>query len=76
MLPGITFTMGGARIGADAAVLRPDGQPIPGLFAAGSTTGGIQGGPDGGYVGGLAVAATFGYIAAGSIAARVRARVA
>lgn len=76
MLPGITFTMGGAKIGPDAGVRRPDGEPIPGLFAAGSTTGGIQGGPAGGYVGGLAVAATFGYIAAGAIAARVGARVA
>ena len=48
---------------------------VPGLFAAGSTTGGIQGGPNGGYVGGLATAATFGYIAAGTIAVQVRAGV-
>jgi len=75
MLPGITFTMGGVMIGRDAGVRRPDGRPIPGLFAAGSTTGGIQGGPNGGYVGGLATAATFGYIAAATIAAKVRAGV-
>ncbi|TMB40696.1 MAG: FAD-binding protein, partial [Chloroflexi bacterium] len=72
MVPGITFTMGGVMIGRDAGVRRPDGRPIEGLFAAGSTTGGIHGGPNGGYVGGLATAATFGYIAAGNIAARVR----
>ena len=75
MLPGITFTMGGVMIGRDAGVRRPDSRPIPGLFAAGSTTGGIQGGPNGGYVGGLATAATFGHIAAATIAAQVRAGV-
>jgi fumarate reductase flavoprotein subunit len=72
VIAGITFTMGGAMIGPDAAVLTPDRAPIPGLFAAGSTTGGLQGGPNGGYVGGLAPAATFGYIAAESIADLVR----
>ena len=70
VIPGITFTMGGARIGPDAGVQDPDGRSIGGLYAAGSTAGGIHGGPNGGYVGGLAAAATFGYIAAGSIAAR------
>jgi fumarate reductase flavoprotein subunit len=70
VVPGITFTMGGARIGPDARVLDPDGVPIVGLYAAGSTTGGIHGGPNGGYVGGLGVAATFGYIAGASIAGR------
>jgi fumarate reductase flavoprotein subunit len=74
LVPGITFTMGGAMIGRDAGVRRPDGRSISGLYAAGSTAGGIQGGPNGGYVGGLAAAATFGYIAAESIAARVHAR--
>jgi fumarate reductase flavoprotein subunit len=69
-IPGITFTMGGARIGPDAAVIDLEGRPIAGLFAAGSTAGGIHGGPDGGYVGGLGAAATFGLIAAGTIAAR------
>jgi fumarate reductase flavoprotein subunit len=72
LVPGITFTMGGAMIGPDAAVRRSDGSPIAGLFAAGSTAGGLQGGPNGGYVGGLAVAATFGYIAAHSIAYLVK----
>lgn len=71
MVPGITFTMGGTMIGPDAAVLTPDRSPLPGLFAAGSTTGGIQGGPNGGYVGGLAIAATFGLIAADSVAKRL-----
>src|SRR5579872_4868081 len=72
LLPGITFTMGGAAIDSGAAVLGVDGQPLPGLFAAGSTAGGVHGGPNGGYVGGLAVAATLGRIAAGSAASHVR----
>jgi fumarate reductase flavoprotein subunit len=71
VVPGITFTMGGARIGPDAGVQGPDGKAIPGLYAAGSTAGGVNGGPRGGYIGGLAAAATFGYIAGGSMAARV-----
>jgi tricarballylate dehydrogenase len=38
---GITFTFGGIRVGPDAAVLRPDGSPLGGLFAAGEITGGF-----------------------------------
>jgi fumarate reductase flavoprotein subunit len=71
-LPGITLTMGGLAIDAQAAVRDRDGGRMPGIFAAGSTVGGIHGGPNGGYVGGLAVAATLGYIAAGSAAECVR----
>lgn len=33
--PSLINTQGGPRRNADAAVLRPDGSPIPGLFAAG-----------------------------------------
>ena len=35
------FTLGGLHIDAGARVLRPGGEPIPGLFAAGRTTSGI-----------------------------------
>ena len=38
---GITFTFGGVRVAPDAAVLRPGGEPIGGLFAAGEITGGF-----------------------------------
>jgi tricarballylate dehydrogenase len=38
---GITFTFGGLRVGPDAAVLREDGTPITGLYAAGEITGGF-----------------------------------
>ena len=61
---GITYTMGGIRIDADARVLNEAGVPIPGLYAAGSTTGGIEGGPAIGYTGGLSTAAVFGFRAA------------
>ena len=39
---GITFTFGGLRIGAEnAQVMATDGQPIPGLYAAGEIVGGL-----------------------------------
>lgn len=37
-------TMGGVAINSDAAVLDTEGNPIPGLWAAGEVTGGIHGG--------------------------------
>jgi fumarate reductase flavoprotein subunit len=37
---------------------------IGGLYAAGSSTGGLEGGPNVGYVGGLIKAFAFGLIAA------------
>jgi fumarate reductase flavoprotein subunit len=61
---GITYTMGGLRIDADARVLRGDGAVISGLYAAGSTTGGLEGGDVAGYVGGLVKAGVFGLRAA------------
>ncbi|SET88866.1 flavocytochrome c [Paenibacillus sp. NFR01] len=41
--PGIHYTMGGVKINTDTEVLDKDGQPIPGLFAAGEVTGGLHG---------------------------------
>ena len=73
VIPGITFTMGGVKTGPAGEVLDEMDRPIPGLFAAGSTTGGLHGGPRGGYVGGLAAALTFGLLAAEAVAAYVRA---
>jgi fumarate reductase flavoprotein subunit len=57
---GITYTMGGIAIDADGCVLRADGTVLPGLYAAGSTTGGLDGGAACGYVGGLIKAMVFG----------------
>lgn len=41
--PGIHHTMGGVIIDKDTQVLKPDGQIIPGLYAAGETVGGLHG---------------------------------
>jgi fumarate reductase flavoprotein subunit len=65
---GITHTLGGPMIDARCQVLRADRQPIRGLFAAGSTTGGVDGGPHAGYTSGLSKALVFGLKAAQSIA--------
>lgn len=65
---GITYTMGGIAIDGEARVLHRAGGIIDGLFAAGSATGGHEGGPAIGYTGGLSKALTFGWCAARAIA--------
>ena len=70
--PGITYTMGGVRIDTHARVLDAGGNPLPGVYAAGSVTGGIEGGPHAGYVGGLCKAAVTGLRAAEHIVATLR----
>ena len=57
---GITNTMGGIAIDGHGRVKRPDGSAIAGLYAAGGTTGGLEGGGALGYVGGLIKACVFG----------------
>ena len=57
---GITNTTGGIAIDGHGRVKRPDGSPITGLYAAGGTTGGLEGGGALGYVGGLIKACVFG----------------
>jgi fumarate reductase flavoprotein subunit len=69
---GITFTTGGIAIDAHARVLGASGEPIAGLYAAGSCTGGLEGGPGAHYLGGLMKAAAFGLIAAEHIAVSVK----
>lgn len=61
---GVTYTMGGVAIDGDARVLRGDDSPIEGLYAAGTTTGGLEGGSASGYVGGLSQSAITGLLAA------------
>jgi fumarate reductase flavoprotein subunit len=63
----ITNTMGGIVVNGDGAVLDENDKAIPGLYAAGSTIGGLNGGPHAGYVGGL-INATMGLVAAEAIA--------
>jgi fumarate reductase flavoprotein subunit len=53
-------------------VRRKGGGTIPGLYAAGSACGGIEGGPHAGYVGGLMKALVFGLLAAEDVAAEKR----
>jgi fumarate reductase flavoprotein subunit len=64
IVPGITYTMGGVAIDAKAQVLDESGRPIPGLLAAGASTGGLEGGSNAAYLGGLLKAGVFGLIAA------------
>ena len=66
----ITNTMGGIVTDGAARVLDTTGASIPGLFAAGSTVGGLDGGPHSGYVGGL-IKAVIGLIAAETISATI-----
>ena len=42
--PGIHHTMGGLKINTDTQVIDTNGNAIPGLYAAGETTGGVHGG--------------------------------
>ncbi len=64
VIAGITHTIGGVRVDPSARVLREDGTPIDGLFAAGADAGGIS---TGGYASGLASALVFGRIAAETV---------
>jgi fumarate reductase flavoprotein subunit len=65
----ITNCMGGIVVDGDGRVLDKADKPIAGLYAAGSTIGGLDGGPHAGYVGGL-VKATMGLRVAEKIAGR------
>lgn len=68
---GITGTMGGLTIDGHARVLKPGGEPIPGLYAVGTTTGGLEGGPRVAYMGGLSKAFIFALLAAEHVAETV-----
>lgn len=72
----ITFTMGGIAIDGDARALNTEGKPIDGLYAAGNSIGGLEGGPRADYVGGLVKAFVFGLRAAEHAASRHPAAVA
>ena len=66
---GITGTMGGVVIDANAQAQTPAGAPFPGLYAVGTPVAGLEGGPRAGYVGGLSKAFVLGLLAAEHIAA-------
>lgn len=65
---GITNTMGGIAINEHSQALRKDDSAIPGLYVAGAATGGLEGGPELGYVGGLTICGVTGLRAAEHIA--------
>jgi fumarate reductase flavoprotein subunit len=60
---GLTYTMGGPLIDAHARVVDTAGTPILGLYAAGTTAGGLGGGPKPVSAGGLGVALPLGFMA-------------
>ncbi|CDR04704.1 FAD-dependent oxidoreductase [Streptomyces iranensis] len=60
-VPAITFPFHGIRVDDRARVLCGDGEPLPGLLAAGSDTGGLW---HRAYAGGIASALVFGLTAA------------
>ena len=66
---GITGTMGGVVINANAQAQTLAGAPFPGLYAVGTPVAGLEGGPRAGYVGGLSKAFVLGLLAAEHIAA-------
>ncbi|MDB5363652.1 MAG: hypothetical protein JWO51_4949 [Rhodospirillales bacterium] len=65
---GVTYTMGGIATNAKAQVLSQGGAVIPGLLAAGATTGGLEGFSFSGYSGGLSKSSVFGLIAGDTLA--------
>jgi len=65
---GITYTMGGIATDAEGQVTDTSDKPIPGLYAAGACTGGLEGqGGAAGYSGGLSKSSVFGMLAGESI---------
>ncbi|HEX4892208.1 MAG TPA: FAD-binding protein, partial [Hyphomicrobiaceae bacterium] len=69
---GITYTMGGIRVDGSSRARRAGGGIVEGLYAAGSTTGGLEGGARAAYIGGLTKAGVQGLLAAEHIAASLK----
>lgn len=65
---GITYTFGGIATDEHGRVMGASGNPVGGLYAAGATTGGLEGCAGCGYVGGLIKGVVFGLRAAEHIA--------
>ncbi len=66
--------MGGLLVNANGQVLDERERPIPNLYAAGGTMGGLQGGPGFGYTGGWSEATVFGLLVAEHVARTIGAR--
>ena len=70
---GITYTMGGIAIDRDSRAQAQSGDAIPGLYAAGSASGGMEGGSRAAYLGGLTKAVITGLRAAEAAAGETQA---
>src|SRR6516225_9146643 len=68
IVPGDLGTKGGLRTDERARVLRPDGTPIEGLFAAGNASAAVMGHSYAGAGATIGPAMTFGYIAVHAMA--------
>jgi 3-oxosteroid 1-dehydrogenase len=68
IVPGDLGTKGGLRTDERARVLRPDGTPIEGLYAAGNASAAVMGHSYAGAGATIGPAMTFGYIAAHTMA--------
>ena len=68
-------TQGGLKVDTSCRVLRPDGSPVPNLYAGGNTMVGLSGDAAGGYTSGngLLVAYTTGMIIGQNVVAAIRA---
>ncbi|MGW3649038.1 3-oxosteroid 1-dehydrogenase [Streptomyces sp. NPDC000878] len=64
IVPGDLGTKGGLRTDARARVLRTDGTPVPGLYAAGNASAAVMGHSYAGAGSTIGPAMTFGYVAA------------
>lgn len=71
VLPALFHTQGGLVVDEHARVLRPDGSPIPGLYASGGAAEGISGHGASGYLAGNGLLPALGlaYLAAEHVAA-------
>ncbi len=75
VIPGLFHTQGGLRVDGDARVQRPDGTPVPNLFAGGGAAAGISGRAGAlGYASGngLLSATGLGWLAAQAAARELR----
>jgi 3-oxosteroid 1-dehydrogenase len=72
IVPGDLGTKGGLRTDARARVLRPDGTPIAGLYAAGNASAAVMGHSYAGAGATIGPAMTFGYVAALDLASHAR----
>jgi len=66
---GLTYTMGGVAIDDRCRVTGEDGSVLRGLYAVGSASGGMEGGRNAAYLGGLVKAVVTGLRAAESLGA-------